>query len=38
MYLNTNTNTCEKNLKYLNTNTNTLKMYLNTLKYKYFCI
>ena len=38
MYLNTNTNTCEKNLKYLNTNTNTLKMYLNTFKYKYFCI
>ena len=38
MYLNTNTNTCEKNLKYLNTNTNTFKMYLNTLKYKYFCI
>ena len=25
MYLNTNTNTCEKNGKYLNTNTNTLK-------------
>ena len=34
MYL--NTNTCKKNLKYLNTNT--LKMYLNTFKYKYFCI
>ena len=30
MYLNTNTNTCETNLKYLNTNTNTLK---NVFKY-----
>ena len=30
MYLNTNTNTCEKNGKYLNTNTNTLK---NVFKY-----
>ena len=38
MYLNTHTNTCENNGKYLSTNTNTLKMYLNTFKYKYFCI